>query len=191
MLNGPLLWYLNRSTGFVLLILLTLSVVLGIIAAGSTHGRPAQGLPRFFSQSVHRNIALLSVLLLAAHVTTAVVDSFVDIRWWQAVVPFGATYQPLWLELGALALDLIVAVVLTSLFRTRMRNRSWRLIHLLSYLAWGIAVVHGVGIGTDMTLANPWGLVVTGVCVLIVLLAAGWRLTRVGLGRDELVRSTV
>ena len=65
-----------------------------------------QGLPRFVSQALHRNIALLSVLMLVAHVTTAVVDEYVDIRWWHALVPVGATYEPLWLGLGTLSLDL-------------------------------------------------------------------------------------
>ena len=188
-MDGPLLWYLNRSTGFVLLGLLTLSMLFGIMSTGTTGGRAGQGLPRFVTQTVHRNIALLSVLLLGAHVTTAVIDTFVDIRWWQALVPFGATYQPLWLGLGTFGLDLILAITLTSLIRARMKHRAWRLIHLLSYLAWAVAVVHGVGIGTDMTKADPWGLIVTAVCVALVLLAGTWRLTRLAFGRDVALRS--
>ncbi len=188
-MDGPLLWYLNRSTGFVLLALLTLSVVLGILSTGTTGGRAGQGLPRFVTQTVHRNVALLSVLLLAAHVTTAVVDTFVDIRWWQAIVPFGASYQPLWLGLGTFSLDLILAITLTSLVRTRMQHRVWRLTHLLSYVSWAVAVVHGIGIGTDMTKEEPWGLIVTAVCVGIVAVAGGWRLARLAFGRDVALRS--
>ena len=42
------------------------------------------------------------------HVVTAVVDTYVDIRWWQAFVPWvGASYMPLWLGLGTVALDVI------------------------------------------------------------------------------------
>lgn len=47
MSDGPLLWYLNRATGVVLLVLLTLSVVLGVLAMG---GRPGRAVPRFVSQ---------------------------------------------------------------------------------------------------------------------------------------------
>lgn len=188
-MDGPLLWYLNRSTGFVLLGLLTLSVLFGILSTGTTGGRAGQGLPRFVTQTVHRNIALLSVLLLGAHVTTAVIDTYVDIRWWQAIVPFGATYQPWWLGLGTFALDLIVAIVLTSLVRAHMPHRAWRLVHLLSYASWAVAVVHGVGIGTDMTKEDPWGLVVTAVCVGLVLIAGFWRLARLAIGRSVAVRS--
>ena len=104
MTDGPLLWYLNRGTGVVVLVLLTLTTVLGIASIG---GRPARGVPRFVTQALHRNAALLAVVLLAAHVASAVVDTYVDIRWWQAFWPFGATYEPLWLGLGAVALDLM------------------------------------------------------------------------------------
>jgi predicted ferric reductase len=191
-MDGPLLWFLNRSTGFVLLGLLTLSVLLGILAVGATGGRAGQGLPRFISQSLHRNVALLSVVLLIAHVATAVADTFVDIRWWQALIPFGASYEPLWLGLGTFSLDLMVAVVVTSLVRTRMSPRSWRVVHLLSYVAWGVAVVHGVGIGTDMTKDQAWGLLMTATCVLLVLLAAGWRVGRLVVRHnDPVVRSAI
>ena len=146
-LHGPTLWYLNRSTGLVVLALLTITTLLGVLSTG----QGGRLLPRFVGQALHRNLALWSVVLLVLHVTTAVVDSYVDIRWWQAVVPWaGATYLPLWLGLGTLSLDLIVLVAVTSLVRARMRHRTWRLVHLLAYGAWGVAVAHGLGIGTDL-----------------------------------------
>ncbi len=146
MTDSALLWYLNRATGSVLVVLLTLTVVLGILA---TFGRAGRGVPRFLTQAFHRHLSLITVLVLAVHVLTAVLDTFVDIRWWQAVVPFGGSYRPVWLAMGALALDLMAVVVLTSLLRTRIGHRTWRVVHLLGYAAWASAVVHGIGIGTD------------------------------------------
>ena len=116
-LEGPILWYLNRSTGVVTIVLLTVTTVLGVLAIG---GRPAGRVPRFVTQAFHRNVALLSVLLLVVHLVTAVLDEFVEIRWWEAFMPFGATYEPLWVGFGAIAIDLMIVVVVTSLFRTRM-----------------------------------------------------------------------
>jgi len=147
LLHGPTLWYLNRSTGLVVLALLTLTAVLGVLSTA----RGGRLLPRFVGQVLHRNLALWSIVLLVLHVTTAVVDTYVDIRWWQVVVPWiGSTYLPLWLGFGTVAFDLLVLVIVTSLVRARMRHRSWRLVHLLSYAAWGVAVAHGLGIGTDL-----------------------------------------
>ncbi|HWJ82971.1 MAG TPA: ferric reductase-like transmembrane domain-containing protein [Nocardioides sp.] len=187
MTDGPLLWYLNRGTGVVLLVLLTLSVVLGVLAMG---GRAGRGVPRFVTQSVHRNLALLSVLLLLAHVVSAVVDTYVDIRWWQALVPWGATYEPLWLGLGTLALDVVVVVVATSLLRPRLGLRAWRAVHLAAWAAWALSVAHAIGIGTD--LARPSGLAVlpTAACVGAVGVALVLRVSRaLAAPRGDVVRS--
>ena len=145
-MDGPFLWFLNRGTGFVLLGLLTVTVVVGILA---TRGRAGGHVPRFLTQTFHRDLGLLTVVALAVHVTSAVVDTYVDIRWWHALTPLGATYQPFWLGLGTLGLDLVAVVVLTSLLRHRLPHRLWQVLHLTTYGAWAASVVHGLGIGTD------------------------------------------
>jgi len=178
-MSDPILWFANRGTGVVLLVLLTLATMLGVLA--TTRATTARW-PRMLSQGLHRNVSLLAVAFLAAHVVTAVVDTFVDIRWWHALVPFSGTYKPVWLGLGALALDLLVAVTLTSLLRHRMSHRPWRAVHVLAYGAWGLGVVHGLEIGTDS--ATVWGAAVTYGCIAAVFVAV---LARLGL----LVRSTV
>ncbi len=187
-LEGPTLWFLNRSTGFVILGLLTLSTLLGIL---STVGREGGNVPRrFASQALHRNISLLSVLMLTIHVVTAVVDTYVDIRWWQAFSPFGATYEPLWMALGALSLDLIVLVVLTSVIRARLKHRPWWMIHLSAYAAWALGVVHGLGIGTDMTGLDSWGVTFSLACAAVVMLAGTIRLAGARLRRSSTEKSS-
>lgn len=173
MSDTAFLWYLNRATGTVLVVVFTLALVVGILA---TFGRAGRGVPRFLTQAFHRNLSLLAVALLGAHVATAVLDTFVDIRWWQAVVPFaGSTYEPFWLGLGTVSLDIIVVVALTSLLRTRLSHRTWRVVHVLGYAAWVSAVVHGLGIGTDAQ--TGWSRLVTLVCVGVVVLAVTARVT--------------
>ena len=171
MTDGPMLWYLNRATGTVLMTLLTATVVLGLL---STVGRAGRGVPRFMVHALHRNLSLLGVALLIAHVGAAVLDTFVDIRWWQALVPWGGSYRPFWLALGALALDLVVVVTLTSLVRTRLTHRAWRATHLLAYAAWAVGLLHGWGIGTDSS--APWSRTLTLGCVAAVAVAAVVRL---------------
>lgn len=170
-MNGPLLWFLNRGTGIVLLLLMTVSVVLGVLSA---RARAGGGTPGFVRSLVHRNVALLAVTMLVVHVTSAVVDTYVDIRWWDALVPWGGLYQPVWLGLGALAFDLVAAVTITSLLRTRLPHSAWRLVHWFTYLAWGIAVVHGIGIGTDAD--AQWSVALTIACAVAVGVAASVRL---------------
>lgn len=171
LLTGPALWYVNRGTGVMLLILLALSIVLGVLSTGRAAGR---WWPRFLTQGLHRNVSLLSVALVAAHAGTAVIDQFVDIRWWQAVVPFGGTYRPVWLGLGTLAFDAMVAVVVSSLLRHRVGPQIWRAMHLSTYPIFGVGLLHGLGIGTDAT--EPWSLAITVACLAAVGLAAAARL---------------
>ncbi|MBV8982982.1 MAG: ferric reductase-like transmembrane domain-containing protein, partial [Acidimicrobiia bacterium] len=117
------LWYLTRGSGIVSLVLLTASVVLGV----STAARWASAKwPRFITEGLHKNISLLSIVFLAVHIATAVLDGYVHIRWIDAVVPFTSTYRPFWLGLGALAFDMLLAVIVTSLVRVRIGHRIWR-----------------------------------------------------------------
>ena len=184
-MSDPVWWYLNRATGSVVLVLFTVAVLLGVLATFSTQGRVV---PRFVTQAMHRQIALVATALLAVHVVTAVVDTYVDIRWWQALWPLGATYQPLWLGLGAVALDLLAVVVVTSLLRTRIGLRGWQVVHLTTYAAWVAALVHGLGIGSDSS--APWSQVVTLACAGAVAAAVLARLAALAVrpGRREGVR---
>jgi predicted ferric reductase len=124
------------------------------------------------------------VLALAVHVATAVLDTFVDIRWWNALVPAGAAYEPLWLGLGTLSLDLILVIVVTSLLRTRLRHRTWRIVHVSSYLAWVAALAHTLGIGTDLKQPTSWAVIPTACCVLAVAAATAYRLVRLTTDRE-------
>ena len=181
-LNGPQLWFANRGTGFVLLVLLTLSTMLGVLSTARVSPRLW---PRMLSQGLHRNVSLLAVTFLAAHVATAVADTFVDIRWYNAFVPFSGTYKPVWLGLGSLGLDLLIAVTATSLLRHRMSHRPWRAVHVMAYAAWGLGLLHGLQMGTDA--ASVWGAGLNYGCIAVVLLAV---LARLGLlVRPKLVTS--
>jgi methionine sulfoxide reductase heme-binding subunit len=173
-LHSHLLWYLNRATGVVLLALLTASTALGILSLRGGSRR----WPRFALQSLHRNLSLLSCALLLAHACAPALDWYVNhyapITWLDAVVPFLSRYQRLDLGLGTLALDLLAVVVLTSLARLRFGYRAWFGVHLLTYLAWGLGVVHGFLIGTDAR--TPWALAVTAASVGAVAVAVPLRL---------------
>jgi len=170
LLQSGALWYASRATGLVSLLMLTAVVLLGILV---NRGRRLPGLPRFAVTGLHRNLSLLSVAFLAVHVVAVVVDPYVAISWAQAVLPWGSDYEPLWVGLGTVALDLILALVITSLGRVRMRARNWRAIHWLAYAAWPVALVHGLGAGTD--LRSGWMLWTTVAMAGAVGLAAGWR----------------
>ena len=173
--HGPGLWYATRATGLVTLLMLTASVLLGLLVAGRFS---SQRWPRFLTQGLHRNISLLVLVFLVLHVGTTVLDSYTSIPLSAAFVPFASAYKTGWLSLGAVALDLLVALVVTSLVRNRLGYRTWRRLHWLAYACWPVAVAHGLGIGTDRSVT--WVIALTLGCVGCVGAAAAWRIVNFG-----------
>lgn len=167
-----LVWFLMRGTGMVATVLLSASVVLGVASTARTS---LTRWPQFATAALHRSVAVVAVTLLAGHVATAVLHSYIDLSWQAAILPFADGYERAWIGLGTLAVDLLLAVTLTSLLRgRRLPLRAWRGIHLTTYLAWAAAVAHGLGVGTDARTA--WGLATSLGCVAVVAAAAGARL---------------
>jgi methionine sulfoxide reductase heme-binding subunit len=169
-------WYLARGTGVVSLLLLTASVLLGIL--GSLRFSAAPRWPRFAIDSLHRDVSLLVIALLVVHIITSVLDSFAPIKLTDAVIPFASAYRPLWMGLGALAFDILIALVITSLVRRRLGYGTWRAIHWLAYGSWPVAVLHGLGTGSDVKMW--WMLALTAGCVASVVAAAIIRISRSG-----------
>jgi hypothetical protein len=165
------LWYLTRATGLVALLLLTVTVVIGIVC---TIGWASERWPRFLSQSVHRNVSLLALLFVAVHVLTSVADGFVPISLLDGIVPFRTPYRTIWVGLGACAFDLMLAVAITSGLRRRIGVRLWRAVHWLAYACWPIALFHALGSGSDARLSGAEAVYV--VCIAAVLFALGWRI---------------
>ena len=165
-------WYATRAFGVVALVLLTATVVLGI---AGTARFAAPGLPRVVTAGLHRNLSLLVLALVALHVLTTVADGYAPIGFASAVVPFDSSYRPLWLGLGAVAFDMLLAVAVTSLLRDRLSYRTWRGVHWLAYACWPVALWHSLGTGTDSKV--PWLLTLDALCVAGVAGAVWWRLS--------------
>jgi sulfoxide reductase heme-binding subunit YedZ len=193
-------WFITRGSAIVALILLTLTVALGV---ASVKRIERAGVPRFVINAVHRNASLFAVVFLAIHVVTAVLDTYVSTRIVDAFIPFGAAYRPFWMGLGAISLDLFLAVLVTSLLRRHIGYRAWRATHWLAYASWPVALLHTLGTGSDV--GTTWMRAVTGVCVAIVAASLLTRLShrdlhgrrgardrgRVGGGASDQQRATV
>ncbi|HVV19040.1 MAG TPA: ferric reductase-like transmembrane domain-containing protein [Pseudonocardiaceae bacterium] len=167
------LWYASRATGLAALLMLTTTVVLGT-ANSARFATP--NLPRFAVATIHRNLSLVTCAFLVVHIAGAVIDPYAGIGWVDAVLPFVSSYQPFWLGLGAVAFDLLVALVVSSLVRPRISQRVWRSLHWAAYACWPVALIHGFAIGgADSRLG--WVRILTLVCLLAVVAAVAWRAT--------------
>jgi DMSO/TMAO reductase YedYZ heme-binding membrane subunit len=140
------MWYLTRGSGVVTLLLLTGSLCLGVAGKARLGGA---GVPRFGIADLHRNLTLLAIAFLGIHVATTVADTYTPIGIKDAFIPFASSYRPFWLGLGALACDLLLALVVTSLLRVRIGLHLWRRVHWLAYACWPVALFHALGTGSD------------------------------------------
>lgn len=170
--SSTALWYASRATGVVALLLMTAVVLLGLLV--TRQGR-LPGLPRFAVTGLHRNMSLVAVVFIALHVLTAIADSYVHIPLTAVIIPLASSYERLWIGLGAVSLDITIAVIVTSLLRRHLSRRVWRAVHLLAYASWPVAWLHSISSSTDLRQGTMF-LMALG-CAAAVVIAVLWRLS--------------
>ena len=136
-----ILWFSTRGAGIVSLLLSTIVVCMGFATVARWQ---APGWPRFLTVELHRSIALLSVVFVTIHVVTAILDPFTSLGVLAAIVPLASSYRPVAVALGVISVDLLLAVIITSLVRERIGHRLWRAVHWLAWAAWPMAVLHSL-----------------------------------------------
>ncbi|MDQ4490425.1 ferric reductase-like transmembrane domain-containing protein [Sinomonas sp. ASV486] len=170
---NEVMWAFGRASGIVSLGLFTLVLVFGVV---SRSGRPLLGLPRFSVALVHRSTSLIALVFLVLHVGTLMLDPHAKLALQDAVVPFISGWNPLWVGLGTVAFDLVIALVVTGLLRNRIGQRTFRAIHWAAYAMWPLAFAHALGSGTNagdlLFEAFAWACAGAAVCAVI------WRLSR-------------
>ena len=169
-MNDQLYWFATRGAGVVSLLLFTAVMVIGIL---TTMRWQSARWPRFLTAELHRSLALMSVVFLVVHVVTAIVDPFTHLGLSAALIPFASSYRPLWVGLGVISIDLGVAVLVTSLLKSRVGQRVWRAIHWLAYASWPLAMLHSIGSGSDAT--STWMIGIDVISGGAVVIAIAWR----------------
>ena len=141
-------WYATRASGVVAYLLLTSSVVFGLLLSSRLHGsRPT----RPWVLDVHRMLGGLAVVLTGIHVGAILLDGFTSFDLVDVVVPFASSWDPVAVAAGVVALWLLAAVEITSLARQRLPQRVWRRIHMLSFAVFLLASAHFIAAGTDIS----------------------------------------
>lgn len=172
-------------SGAFALIALTAAVVAGLVATDRIFMPPAG---RVMSQAVHRALSLAAVGFLATHVVMEVLAH--RSRPVDAVGPFLANGQRLYLGLGTLASDLVLLVLVTGVARRRFAGwpAAWRAVHVTAYLAWPMAILHGLLAGRQ---AKPYVYWSYGGCLAAVALALAIRLVATVRSRTEVAAHPV
>ena len=171
--SSTTVWYAARAGGVLSYVLVSASVLAGILLAGKVR---VPGLPRFAVEDVHRFLGLLAGLFIAIHVGSIALDTVVPFSLSQLVIPFTSDYRPLATGLGVVAVELLIAVAVTNRLRSRLPYTVWRRAHYTTLAVWLLATVHGILSGTDRS--QTWLLAVYATTVALVAGAAVLRFGR-------------
>ncbi len=166
-------WYTARGAGLAALLALTVATALGALGAVKV-ANPAT---RVVMQYVHRTAAALGLSLLVLHVSMILLDAQAGVGVVGALVPFASGYRPNTVALGSLALYTFLLVAALGAARGRLTRsersvRLWRRTHTLSYVGWGLAMLHGFRTGTDTGRTWTGVLYLAGLAVVLGSLAA-------------------
>jgi hypothetical protein len=167
-----LTWYVARSAGIVAYMLMSTSVVIGVLMSA----RARFTWPRFAVEEVHRFLAILTGVFIVLHGVALLADRVVPISVVQLVIPFQTAYRPFGVGLGITSALLLLAVSISNLLRKKMPFRFWRRIHYVTLAVWLTATGHGLIAGTDRQ--DFWFIALVAVAVCTVALAFLGRFAR-------------
>jgi len=169
--NAQVWWHLARASGIVGWLLLSSSVMCGILTPAKLSDRQR---PAWFLD-LHRWLAGLTLGFVAIHLIALFADSYVEFSIIDLFIPFASDWKPFPVALGVLATWLLVVIQTTSLAMKRLPRRFWRSIHLTSYAAFFLTSLHGTLSGTDAT--NPLYQFTSIMALAAVIFATAFRVT--------------
>lgn len=168
------LWYATRAAGLAAYLLLWLSTVWGIAVSSKISDAL---LHRAFTFDAHEFLSLLEIGFLAVHIGVLLIDSYMPYSIVEILVPFLAPYRAVWVGLGIIGMYLTLLVTVTFYLRSRIGNKTFQTLHVLSFLGYGLATVHSVFAGTDTSLFSA-KLIYLGTALVVALMTLHWWLSK-------------
>ena len=164
MTTDNLTWVAARASGILGYLLVTASVSLGLLLSLKIR---TTSWPRYVTTEVHSRITLMALVFTAVHGVALWLDPFQAFTPGEIVVPFNSHYRPLWVALGIIAGDLVLALYLSDYLRTKVNYAWWRRLHYATFAAWVLVTLHGLGSGSDSR--TPWSIELYAAGTLLVL----------------------
>jgi sulfoxide reductase heme-binding subunit YedZ len=172
--SSPIDWYAARAGGIAAYVLLTLNVSIGLLMTGK---KRMKHWPRFALEDVHRFTGILTGTFVVLHIATVAIDSYLPFSVVSLAVPFISSYRPIWIGLGIVAAEMLLALAITNHYRnTTLSYRTWRRWHYVNFAVWTTATFHSIGSGTDRS--TTWLLAIDAVAVGTVCGLTTWRILR-------------
>lgn len=170
MTHDPTFWLLARASGLTAYVLLTGSVLAGLVVKSKPFGR---ALKASAVTDVHRFLALLGLGMIALHGVALTLDQTVRMPLFALLVPFASTYRPAAVAFGVLGAELAALIVASWSLRKRIGMRNWRRLHFATFFVFVMGTVHGLTAGTDSS--RPWAIALYLGAAGVVAFATAWR----------------
>ncbi|MEH1128285.1 hypothetical protein [Micromonospora sp. CPCC 206061] len=159
--------FLNFFAGVFTLVALSVTVMAGLVATDRIFLKIGH---RVLFQGLHRATAIIAIISLGLHVSMKIMEGTATVL--DPFVPFGNLANPMYVGLGTIASYLMISVFWTGIIRAKFagsgRPWMWRALHSGAYLAWPIALGHGLNAGRP---AATWVVLSYGACVVGVAIA--------------------
>ena len=143
---SPVTWYFARTSGIMLYLVLWVSVMTGLELTTSL-------LDRFGGRgvvfSVHAFTTELAYGFLALHLLSIAADPTVRFSPQELLLPFATQWHEPWTGCGVLAADLTVLIGASFAVKRVIGHPAWRALHWLTFPLFGLALLHGLGAGSD------------------------------------------
>jgi sulfoxide reductase heme-binding subunit YedZ len=172
--SSPLDWYAARAGGVVAYVLLSTAVVFGLAMSGKQY---LKRWPRFAIEDVHRFLGIMTGTFIVIHIAAIAIDAYLPFSLAALLIPLVSKYRAVWVALGIVAAELLVALAVANHYRDRgLAYKAWRKTHYLNFVVWTAATLHGLGSGTDRSAG--WLLAVYVVAIASVVGLTAWRVLR-------------
>ena len=172
--SSPLDWYAARAGGVVAYVLLSTGVVFGLAMSGK---HTLKRWPRFAIEDVHRFLGITTGTFIVIHIVAVAIDAYLPFSLVSLLVPLLSKYRAVWVALGIVAAELLVALAVANHYRDRgLAYKVWRKTHYVNFVVWTAATLHGLGSGTDRS--ARWLLAIYAVAIASVVGLTVWRVLR-------------
>jgi sulfoxide reductase heme-binding subunit YedZ len=141
----PVVWVTNRAAGIVALVLLTMSMVAGLVLKTRPFGRLVRNISAI---ELHRALTIASLSAVAVHGLMLLMDKTITITWVDLLVPGTLPYKPVWTGIGVAAAEIMFVVAISYRFRRRLSMAVWRRLHYATYLVFALSLMHGIFAGS-------------------------------------------
>ena len=144
--SDPTFWLLARASGLTAYVLLTATVLAGLVLKSRPLGtrlKPAS------VTNIHRYLSTLTLGAILLHVTTLLLDTTVKLKPQALIIPGLSSYRPLAVGFGVAALELMLLVAFSFPLRKRIGVKNWRRLHWSTYPIFLLAAGHGLLSGSD------------------------------------------